>query len=165
MIKRRKRVIKYRAKVTNGVLRAGFSEFYRMYYNRTKTHIPRRKISKIMRRIAELVWPKVIKEYYRWRFPYRLGSFYISEGSKLSTYSYRDWARYRKTNVLKRNVNYSLDGRKPYIKHGKLTRGAANSTFYRFKPCRGDASKITGHRGLWAYINSLDTEPYRPHLY
>ena len=165
MTQRRKRLIKPKVRASRGYLMVGFTDFYRMYYSRTKTHIPKGKANKIMRRIAELVWPKVIKDYYRWVLPARLGSIYISEGSKLHTYRYKDWARYHKTNEVKININFSLDGRKPYVKYSKGSRIPRHLKYYRLKPTRGHVENCTGHRGLWGYINSLETEPYRPHLY
>lgn len=149
-----------------GFLTVGIQEFVRIYNRLHKTNkITNKLAKKVFKLIFEKIWHKLIKDYYVLVLPNNLGRIYICDSTKVHAITFKDWASKHTHGTTLNNVNIKLNGRKPYVKYAKsgITM-VKHLKYYRFKPVRGKKENCTGHRGLWGYINSKETDSYRPNI-
>ena len=149
-----------------GFLKVGFPEYFQWYSANYGTIKDKALAKKVITSIFENMWYEMIVNLWVFKWPHSLGRTYIAEStSPESVVLYTDWQASRKKHKKVKAFNAGLNGRKPFVKWVKpAAKYVKHLGLYRFKAYRGNKNELTGHRGMWGHINSLNETTYRPHL-
>lgn len=148
----------------------GYPHFYKFYSkcDTKKPPVSSKLYSDILQFVFLKIWEEIIKNIWRFKMPFKLGSVYVVDKVGGSP-KYKDWVNSKEKGEEVVKYNLHTKGHRFRFKWNKGIGGPRHLLLYNMYVCRFEKSEtIAGSRGLARWIKQCAANPlvkdFKAHL-